>query len=169
MIHALHHFIVVQEIAFDRLSFGPTCIFSFSSTPPLIAYSRFSPGLHAHRRTAFVYQRSSAYAASDSVVIVVEVRTHQVMFSYCREEVSMDTLAANFLKSAAVFQTTEWSCSVPETDPWVQGVQETEAVFGNQGTTVEAIPPIDSVAQIGSPENSSSYSEYAGSEPYAVS
>ena len=75
--------------------------------------------------------------------------------SRTEREVSIDTFAQNFLKFLAAVQTTEWSCLALEKDPWCTGCSGNGRSTGYQSTTVRPIPPIDSVAQIGSPENSS--------------
>ena len=80
-----------------------------------------------------------AYAASDSVVIVVKVRTHQVIVLVLQRR----GVDGHF---SGIFFERQWQFLRPQNGDvrlWrrthgVQGVQEAEAVFGNQSTAINA-------------------------------
>ncbi len=140
VIHALHHFIIVQDIAFDRLRFRTNLHFQFfvNATVDCVQHGFRQVCTRTEELHLFTNDHR-AYAASNSVVIVVEVRTHQVIVLILQRRGVDGHFSGEFLEvQRQFFRPQNGHVRFRRRTHGVQGVQETEAVFGNQGTTVEA-------------------------------
>ena len=140
VIHAIHYFVEVQDVAFDRFRFRTNLHFQF------FIHAAVDSVQHGFREVSasaeelhLLTNNHRAYAACDSVVVVVEVRTHQVIVLILQRRGVDGHFSGEFLEvQRQFFRPQNGHVRFRRRTHGVQGVQETEAVFGNQGTTVEA-------------------------------
>ena len=140
VIHALHDFVEVQDVAFDRFRFRTHLHFQF------FIHAAVDSVQHGFREVGasteelhLLTNNHRAYAACDSVVVVIEVRTHQVIVLILQRRGIDGHFSREFLEAQRqFFRPQDSDVRLRRRPHGVQGVQEAEAVFGHQSTAVNA-------------------------------
>ena len=140
VIHALHHFVEVQDVAFDRFRFRTNLHFQFFINAAVDCVQHgFRQVSASTEELHLLTNNHRAYAASDSIVIVVEVRTHQIIVLVLqRRGIDGHFRSVFFEAQRQFFRPQNGDVRLRRRPHGVQGVQETEAVFGDQSTAVNA-------------------------------
>ena len=140
VIHTLHHFVEVQNVAFDWFRFRTNLHFQFfiNAAVDSVQHS-FREVSTSTEELHLLTNNHRAYAACDSVVVVVEVRTHQVIVLVLQRRGIDRHFSGEFLEvQRQFFRPQNGDVRLRRRTHGVQGVQEAEAVFGDQGTAVNA-------------------------------
>ncbi|CHF94487.1 Uncharacterised protein [Salmonella enterica subsp. enterica serovar Typhi] len=140
VIHAIHHFVEVQNIAFDRFGFRTNLHFQFfiNAAVDCVQHGFRQVCTRAEELHLFTNDHR-AYTACDSVVIVVEVRTHQVIVLVLQRRGVDGDFSGELLEvQRQFFRPQNGDVRLRRRPHGVQGVQETEAVFGDQSTAINA-------------------------------
>ena len=140
VIHALHDFVIVQHVAFDRFRLRTNLHFQFFINAAVDCVQHgFRQVCTRTEELHLLTNNHWTYAASDSVVIVVEVRTHQVIVLILQRRGVDGHFSGEFLEvQRQFFRPQNGDVRLRRRTHGVQGVQEAEAVFGYQSTTIYA-------------------------------
>ena len=140
VIHALHNFVEVQNVAFDRFRFRTNLHFQFFINAAVDCVQHGFRQVCTRTEELHLFTNNHrAYAASDSVVVVVEVRTHQVIVLVLQRRGVDGHFSGEFLEVQRQFlRPQNGDVRLRRRTHGVQGIQEAEAVFGNQSTAINA-------------------------------
>ena len=140
VIHAIHDFVIVQHIAFDWFRLRTNLHFQFFINAAVDCVQHGFRQVCTRTEELHLFTNNHwAYAACDSVVIVVEVRTHQVIVLVLQRRGVDGHFSGEFLEvQRQFFRPQNGDVRLRRRTHGVQGVQEAEAVFGHQSTAVNA-------------------------------
>ena len=138
---------------------GAICLPLTSSRPPLIAYSRVLARLTRAPKNCICLPTRMAETQQAIAASSPHESRISSSDSYWMAEVSMETLAQNFLKpsgSLSLHSTVRFGSGAGPRLYRVCSIRKEVLVTSDRPSS--PIPPIDSVTQVGSPENRLSYS-----------
>ncbi|ABU77688.1 hypothetical protein ESA_02442 [Cronobacter sakazakii ATCC BAA-894] len=140
VIHTFHNFVEIQQIAFDRFRFRAYLHFQFFINAAVDSVQHgFREVSASTEELHLLTNHHRAYAACDSVVVVVEVRTHQVIVLVLQRRGVDGNFRREFFEvQRQFFGPQNRDVRLRRRPHGVEGVQEAEAVFGYQRTAVNA-------------------------------